>query len=81
MNEKIVAVLGLIITVCFFIAIGALPYKFIGYMFGIIVMYLYATTKGIDNMWIKVFALFAIVVSLVYWHNQTRKVLSHKTYV
>ena len=73
MNEKIVAVLGLIVTVCFFIAIGALPYKFIGYMFGIIVMYLYATTKGIDNMWIKVFALFAIVVSLVYWHNQTKE--------
>lgn len=73
MNEKIVGVLGLIVTVTFFTAIGSLPNKFVGYMLGIVVMYFYVTTKKLDNMWLKVFVLFAIVLNLVYWHNRQKE--------
>ena len=66
MNEKVAAILGLIVTVSLFSAVGSLPYKFIGYMLVIIIMYLYVTTKGIDNMWVKVMALIAVTISLVF---------------
>ena len=73
MNEKMAAILGLIVTVSLFIAIGSLPYKFIGYMLVIMIMYIYVTTKGIDNMWVNVLALIAVTVSLVFQFNRNKE--------
>ena len=73
MNEKLAGVLALIVTFCFFSMIGLIPFKFISYLSAIVLMYLYVTSKNIDNVWVKFFGFISVLLGLGYWRHQSTK--------